>query len=201
MRSERGSEAVNRSTGSAGGSRGREFLRKRVVALKRRPSIIPLLVFCVAFLYYSLNLTHISDTTAKIQGSGMGLCGFVTMLFSMLSLMCFLNAFPRRKKPVIPMLVLAGAMIALIVFCDFYYSSLILDALHRADNPIVIDKSTVYIAQAYNVLQDHIAILITGAALTALMPVYSRLLRRIKTSVVVEDNGSLGEIDISGEDA
>ena len=179
----------------------REFIRKRIVALKRRPSIIPLLVFALGFLYYSLNLTHISDTTAKIQGSGMGLCGFVTMLFSMLSLLCFLNAFPRRKKPAVPMLALACAMIALILFCDYYYSSLITAALHRADNPIVIDKSTKYIAQAYNVLQDHIAILIAGAALTALMPVYSRLLRRVKTSIVVEDNGSLGEIDISGEDA
>jgi uncharacterized membrane protein len=192
---------VNKPNRTANRGGFREFLRKRVVALKRRPSIIPLLVYAIAFLYYSLNLTHISDTTAKIQGAGMGLCGFVTMLFSMLSLLCFLNAFPRRKKPVIPMLVLACAMLALILFCDFYYSSLITDALHRADNPIVIDKSTKYIAQAYNVLQDHIAILIAGVVLTALMPVYSRLLRRIKTSIVVEDNGSLGEIDISGEDA
>lgn len=179
----------------------KEFFRKRIVSLKRRPSVIPLLVFAIAFLYYSLNLTHISDTTAKIQGPGMGLCGFVTMLFSMLSLMCFLNAFPRRKKPVIPMLVLSCLMFALILFCDWYYSSLIADALTRADNPIVIDNSTKYIAQAYNVLQDHIAIMAAGVALTALMPVYAKLLRRIKTSIVVEDNGKLDEIDISGEDA
>ena len=75
-----------------------EFLRKLFVSLKRRPSVIALIVLVIAFLQYSLNLTHISDTTAKIQGAGMGLCGFATMLFSMLSLVCFLNAFPRRKK-------------------------------------------------------------------------------------------------------
>ena len=177
----------------------KEFFRKLIVSLKRRPSVIPLLVLVVAFLYYSLNLTHISDTTAKIQGAGMGLCGFATMLFSILSLVCFLNAFPRRQKPVVPMLVLMFCMFAVILFCDVYYTGLIATALTRADNPIRIDASTIYIAQAYNVLQDHMAIEIAGVALIALLPVYSRLLRRINTSIVVEDNGRLDEIDISGE--
>ena len=36
-------------------------------------------------------------------------------------------------------------------------------------------------------------------ALTALLPVYARLLRKINTSVAVEDNGKLDAIDISGE--
>jgi len=37
-------------------------------------------------------------------------------------------------------------------------------------------------------------------ALIVLMPVYTKLLRKINTSIVVEGNGDLGEIDISGED-
>ncbi len=177
-----------------------EFLRKLFVALKRRPSVIALIVLLIAFLYYSLNLTHISDTTAKIQGPGMGLCGFATMLFSMLSLICFLNAFPRRKKPVIAMVVLMLLMFAVIIFCDVYYSNLIMTALTRAENPIKLDASTIYIAQAYNVLQSHIVILAIGVALILLLPVYTKLLRKINTSVTVEDYGKLGEIDISGED-
>ena len=177
-----------------------EFLRKLFVSLKRSPSVIALIVLVIAFLQYSLNLTHISDTTAKIQGSGMGLCGFATMLFSMLSLVCFLNAFPRRKKPVVPMLVLMFCMFAIIIFCDIHYMGLITLALTRADNPIVIDNQTLYIAKAFNVLYDHIIIEVIGIALIALLPVYSKLLRKINTSIVVEDNGKLGEIDISGED-
>ncbi len=182
------------------GSRMPEFLRKFFVALKRRPSIIALVVLLIAFFQYSLNLTHISDTTAKIQGPGMGLCGFATMLFSMLSLVCFLNAFPRRKKPVIPMVVLMLVMFAVILFCDIYYSGLITTALTRAENPITLDASTIYIAQAYNVLQDHIVILGVGIALIVLMPLYTKLLRKINTSVTVEDYGKLEAIDISGED-
>lgn len=177
-----------------------EFIRKMVVGLKRSPSIIGLLVLVIAFLQYSLNLTHISDTTAKIQGNGMGLCGFATMLFSMLSLVCYLNAFPRRKKPVIPMLVLTFLMLGIILFCDYTYSGLIITALTRAENPIVLDRSTIYIAQAYNVLQDHMTILVVAVVMIVLMPVYSKLIRKINTSVTVEDYGKMGEIDISGED-
>ena len=177
-----------------------EFLRKFFVALKRKPSTIALVVLLIAFFQYSLNLTHISDTTAKIQGPGMGLCGFATMLFSMLSLVCFLNAFPRRKKPVYAMVVLMMLMFAVIVFCDLYYSNLIMSALTRADNPITLDASTIYIAQAYNVLQTHIVILGIGVALVLLMPLYTKLLRKINTSVTVEDYGKLQAIDISGED-
>ena len=76
----------------------KEFFRKKIVTLKRKPQMIPLVVLAIGFLVYSLNLTHVSDTTAKIQLAGMGLSGFCTMLFSMLSFVCFLNAYPHRKK-------------------------------------------------------------------------------------------------------
>ena len=181
-------------------SRMPEFLRRFFVALKRQPSMIALVVLVIAFFYYSLNLTHISDTTAKIQGNGMGLCGFATMLFSMLSLVCFLNAFPKRKKPVIAMVVLMFVMFAIIIFCDVYYSGLITTALTRAENPIKLDISTIYIAQAYNVLQTHIMIEGIGVALVLLMPLYTKLLRKINTSITVEGNGDMDVIDISGED-
>ena len=177
-----------------------EFLRRFFVALKRQPSIIALVFLVIAFFQYSLNLTHISDTTAKIQGTGMGLCGFATMLFSMLSLVCFLNAFPKRKKPVLAMVILMFVMFAIIIFCDVHYSGLIMNALTRAENPIKLDASTIYIAQAYNVLQTHIVLECIGIALVLLMPVYTKLLRKVNTSITVEDNGKMDAIDISGED-
>ena len=152
----------------------KEVWRKFLVSLKRRPQMIPLVVLVIAFLFYSLNLMYISDTTARIQGPGMGLAGFATMLFSMLSFMCYLNAFPYRKKP-------------------------ILNAVTRADNPIVPTEATSYIVTAYDNLRIHIVILVVAIVLVLLLPVYSKLLRKIKTSIDVEDNGSMGTIDISGE--
>ena len=136
----------------------KEVWRKFLVALKRRPQMIPLAVLVVAFVFYSLNLMHISDTTARIQGPGMGLAGFATMLFSMLSFMCFLNAFPYRKKPNIPMLVLMFVLVGIVIFADAYYISAVLTAVTRADNPIAVTENTIYIMYAEWYLRIHIGI-------------------------------------------
>ena len=177
----------------------KEIWRKFLVAIKRRPQMIPMAVVIVAFLFYSMNLMHISDTTARIQGPGMGLAGFATMLLSMLSFMCFLNAFPYRKKVNKPMLVLMLAMFAIIIFADCYYMSLIWNAV-SGENAIVVNESTMYIKYAYDNLRIHVGILAVAIVLIALLPVYSKMLRKIKTSIDVEGNGDMGAIDISGED-
>ena len=69
------------------------FGRKCLITLKKNPQLIPLVMLVVSFLVYSLNLTSVSDSTATIQGKGMGLCEFATMLFSILSMIAMLNAF------------------------------------------------------------------------------------------------------------
>lgn len=177
----------------------KEVWRKFMVALKRRPQMIPLAVLAAGFLFYSLNLMYISDTTARIQGPGMGLAGFATMLFSMLSFMCFLNAFPYRKKPNMPMVILMFVLLAIVMFADAYYISAIWSAITRPDNPIKVTSDTAYIAYAEYYLRIHIGILAVGAVLTVLLPVYSKWLRKVKTSIEVEDNGTMAAIDISGE--
>lgn len=178
----------------------KEVWRKFLVSLKRRPQMIPLAALVVAFVFYSMNMMYISDTTARIQGPGMGLAGFAVMLFSMLSFMCFLNAFPYRKPVNVPMLALMFAMLAIIIFSDVYYINAVLSAVHRAENPIVVTENTIYIVYAEWYLRIHIGILATTIGLIALLPVYSKLLRKIKTTIDVGDNGSMGAIDISGED-
>lgn len=177
----------------------KESIRKMIVSLKRKPQTIPLLVLGVAFLWYSLNLTQISNTTAKIQLSGMGLSGFCTMLFSLLSFVCFLNAYPHRKKTNIPMLILMFLMLGILVFCDTYYAARITQALTRADHPIVVDQNTAYIPKAYNVLMVHRVIVVIGAVLTALTPVLRKLLRRIDTSLPVEETVEMEELYLSDE--
>ncbi|MBE5789881.1 MAG: hypothetical protein E7325_09580 [Clostridiales bacterium] len=178
----------------------KEFFRKKMVGLKRKPQTIALVVLVVAFLYYSLNLTQISNTTAKVQGPGMGLSGFVTMLFSMLSLVCFMNAFPHRKKVNIPMLVLMFIMIGVIIYCDIYYGGRITSAITRADNPIDPTGTNSYITNAQNMLKVHMIILIIGAGLTALLPVYAPLLKKVNTSIEVAGNDDMGALDLRGED-
>ena len=178
----------------------KEIWRKFLVALKRRPSMIPLAAVVIAFLVYSLNLMYVSDTTSLIQGANMGLAGFATMLFSMLSFLVFINTFPYRKKTNIPMLVILYVMLAIIIFSDIYYLNGITAALTREVNPISITQQTAYIAYAQYYLQIHIGILVVAAVLIALLPVYTKLLRKINTSIEVEGNADMGAIDLAGED-
>ena len=177
----------------------KEFIRQTIVSLKRKPQTIPLLVLAAAFLVYSLNLTHISDTTAKIQLAGMGLSGFCTMLFSLLSFVCFINAYPHRKKTNIPMLVLMFLMLGILIFCDGYYAGRITQAITRADHPIVVDSNTIYIAKAYDMLMVHRVIVAVGAVLTLLVPVLRKLLRRIDTSLPTEESVEIEAITLSDE--
>ncbi len=178
-----------------------EFLRKWMVSLKRKPQMIALAVLAAAFVYYSLNLTKVSNTTAKIYGAGMGLAEFATMLLSILSLVCFLNAFPHRKKTNIPMLVLMFLMVAVVFYCDCFYDGRITEALTRAENPISAEGVNSYIAGAQSMLKVHRILLTAGAALAALLPVYRPWIKKINTSVEVAANEEMAAIDISAEDA
>ena len=175
----------------------KESLRKGIVSLKRKPQTIPLVMLLISFVYYSFNLNNMSNTTAKIQGVGMGLCQFCIMLFSLLSMVCMLNAFPTRKKPVMPMVVLTFVMFAIIIYCDIHYCNAIMAALTRAESPIVLDVNTAYIASAYNMLQTFMVLIGVTAVLVLTLPVYSKLIRKINTSVEVEGNADMGKIEIS----
>lgn len=174
----------------------KEFFRKLIVSLKRKPHTLALLVLAAAFVYYSFNLTNVSNTTAKIQGPGMGLSGFVTMLFSVLALVCALNAFPRRKPTNIPMLVLMVAMLGAIIFCDYYYGTCIVAAMNRANNPIAATGENAYIAAVQGMLKVHMGIVAAGGLLAVLLPLYAPLIRKINTSVEVAANEDMGEIEL-----
>lgn len=178
----------------------KELKRKIIVALKRRPQIIPGLMLALSFIFYSFNLTTISNTTAKIQGSGMGLCGFCTMLFSILSFVCFLNGFPYRKKPNIPMISLMYVMFAIITYCDIHYIGRVSAALNRPTNPIKITASTQYIPQSQTILIVHIVLLAITAILVLLIPVFRKMLKKIDTSVEVAENESMHEIELAETD-
>lgn len=174
-----------------------EFFRKKVVGLKRNPKIIPLIMLFFAFLYYSLNLTSVSDTTALVQGKGMGLCEFAIMLFSMLSLLCLMNAYQRRKKTNYPMLVLLYLMIAIIIFCDVHYLNGINTALTREVGAIVISDKTDFITSAQNMFRVHLVLMGVSVLLVAFLPLYSKLIRKINTAVDIEDNGDMDAIEIN----
>ena len=178
----------------------KEMIRKFLDSLKKNPQVIPLLAHTVAFCIYSLNLTAVSDTTAKIYGPHMGLCSFVTMLLSILAYVCMFSAYPKRKKPNWIMIAMILVMYAIIIFADNFYSDRIWTAVKRPENPIEITESTQYILDAFNLMSTHITTTIVSAVLIVTEPLYAKLLKKINTSIEVEDNGDLGAIELSDEE-
>ena len=178
----------------------KEVIRKFMVSLKRSPQNIPLVALVAAFFIYSLNLSSIANTTARINGANMGQCEFVAMLFSILAFVVFLRTFPRRQKANKVMLGLLFGMLALLIFVDAVYMTRIVQATTRAENTIIIDEASAYIRTAYTIVSMHIIFTIATAALLVLLPVYSKLIRKVNTSIDVEGNENMAAIDISGED-
>lgn len=176
----------------------KEHIRKFFVSLKRSPQNIALTSLAAAFAVYSLNLTSIANTTAKINLPNMGQCEFACMLFSILAFVCFLRAFPKRQKPSVLMITLVFVMMAVLIIVDIVYYNRISEAVNGGRISITVE--TAYIAIAYNVVTAHAVLVGVSAALLGTLPLYSKLLRKINTSIDVEDNGELEAIDISGEE-
>ncbi len=162
----------------------KESWRKFIVSLKKRPHNIPLCMMAIAFVVYSFNLTKISNTTAVINRPMMGLCEFVIMLFSILAFVCFLNAFPKRQKPILPMVILLYVLQAIIIAADFMYLKRIQEGLKS----IEITAARMFIPQAQSMLTVHIVLVIITVILIALIPVLGKLLNKIDTSVVLAEN-------------
>ena len=98
----------------------KEWFRKRIVMLKVKPQLIPLVLMVITTVYFMLILFRISIAVdeAKEASSATGICTFITTLLSLLYLVSFLNVFPKRKKPNIFFMVIVGAMIAGQIACD-----------------------------------------------------------------------------------
>ncbi len=175
----------------------KETWRKFLVSLKRNPQYIPIAALLVSFLVYSLNLTHISNTTAKIYGENMGFYAFLSMLLSILSFVCMLGAFPKRQKPKILMILLMLVMYSIVIFADYSYYIKIVEAVSRPTNPIRINADTMYIQKAYSVMSLHMVLVALTMVSVVLEPLFARILRKINTSIDVEDNGKIGNIELT----
>lgn len=190
----------DKKAGSRVGAALKELVRKLLVALKKNPQVIPLAALIVSFCLFSFDLTSISNTTAKIYGKNMGLCAFISMLLSILSFVCMFGAYPKRKKPNYLMVILMIVMYGIIIFADAYYIGRIDFARNRTENRLEITQATFYILKAKYTMQVHIITTVITMVCVVLEPVFAKLLKKINTSIDVEDNGDIGNIDISDEE-
>lgn len=164
----------------------KEWFRKRIVALKVKPNVIPLIVLLITSIVFMLSLYKYSEAVywtsgeegANVQGAGV--CIFVTTLLSLLILVSFLNAFPKRKKPNIFFIVLVGVMIAAMIACDVVYY------LKMAQCVAKYPSQATYINPAQPLVIAHIVMLGISAIVFALLPAYTKLIRMIPTAKKIE---------------
>lgn len=165
----------------------KEWCRKKVVALKVKPQIIPLLILAITTICFMLFLNNFSKAIyASFNDSrtkATGICVFISTLLSLLVLVSFLNAFPKRKKPNLFFVALVFAMIAGMLACDIVY-------FVEMKNCIDFNGAESSLSQKVQPGQPciiaHIVLLGVSAVVFALLPVYSKLIRKIDTSKKLE---------------
>ena len=181
----------------------KEFVRKFLVSIKRQPQNIAMFILLVGFVFFSLNLTSISDTTALINTANMGQCEFCIMLFSILSFVVLLRSFPKRQKVKVPMLALSFLFLGIIIFMDVVYLTRINEALTREENRIIINYETgtnLFISNAWTTLIVYLIFVAVVVFLLATLPIYSKLLKKINTSIDVEGNTNMTAVDLASDD-
>ncbi len=186
----------------------KEWFRKFTVNLKRRPMNIAFFVLIISTLVNLFSLTYISQLGLNGYYS-VGITGialFIAQLFSILVLVLFLNAFPKRaKKPKLVMFILLFVFMAILMAVDLYLyitwtSKYALDiAREVADKEAYIAKLNVYYYPAVNGILAHCILVAISAVLTATYPLYGKLINKINTKKVVESTEIKEEIDTSAE--
>lgn len=187
-------------------SKGAKFLagvkercRKFIVNLKRRPMNIAFFVLIISAIAYLCSLGNLSQTALAFTVDWLGLSVFVNTLFCILSLLLFMNSFPKReKKPKIVMLVLFFVFIAAMVAFDLIFYINISKAYGEASATIKAQYAK-FTDPALAVTIAHIVMLGISALLTATYPLYGKLINKINTRKAVESNEIKGEIDTSEE--
>ena len=196
------------SVASAKPRRGfKEFVRKFFVTLKRNPQNIALFMMLVTYVFFSLNLTSISNATAIGGRPNMGQCQFLSMLLGILAFVSFLRAFPRREKVNLIMIGLTVLMLGVSTAAEFLYASRIkavLDDPNRKDTLFDAGgKITDYgkpLVDAQNVVSVHIILLIICIGLIVLLPIYSKMIKKINTSIDVAGNENMAAIDMASDE-
>ncbi len=77
----------------------KEFFRRRIVSLKRKPQNIALIIVIITGIYNLLTLSSYSQLVNMVNSvEWIGLLTFINTLFSILAMVAFIYSFPKIKK-------------------------------------------------------------------------------------------------------
>lgn len=178
---------------------GRKFrngLTKKLVSLKRRPQIIPILLLCVTCMVYTFNLTAHSNAAIYVTDSLIALYVFIITLCSMLTVFSYMNAYSKGKRN-LPMLVVCLIMLAIQIVLDVVCYSIYMNEITNLGTPLTLD-----VVNAINGSVAHLVFLAISTLAVVLLPVYHKLILKIPTQVDDEEGDNMDDDagEISSED-
>lgn len=178
----------------------RENGRRFVLRLKISPHLIPLAVDLVAFIIFSFNLTDLASGAGFANVKNLGFYVFISMLLSILSLVIFINTFPKRKKINKIMLILLVLFLCIIILCNVLYRVGLDKPFNEGlidwdDTSMVPPAARAAIIVARKTISVDVALLAITLVLLATYPLYRKLLKKIDTSVELSSGASLTSFD------
>lgn len=201
------SETSAETTKPGFGAKVKEFFRKKAVNLKRKPQNIALLFLAIVSIYNLITLTQFSNAiiTYAQKVEWVGLMVFVTTLFSILSLVAYLNSFPklRKKNSKITVTMTEGGiklninllmvavlilMVVAMIVCDIVYHNL-MNAFYVEEyinKGLTGDEAAKLVNSTLTLSIVHVVLLGVFLVLFFTMPLYRKLIMKIDTSVKVE---------------
>jgi NADH:ubiquinone oxidoreductase subunit 3 (subunit A) len=181
----------------------KEWGRKKIVGLKRKPqSIILVMLFITTALWLIWLFTFSRTISANGSVKWCGLVVFINTLVSILIIALFGNAFPKRKKPSILFIVMLFAFMAIIIACDVIYYVEMGTYIHAslADGGAGYTAAQLaakpYMEKSLTLAIVHIVFVAICAVLLATLPVYSKLINKINTRKEVVSNDIKETIDV-----
>ncbi len=211
---------VNEPKKSGKGAAVKEWFRKKIVALKRKPQTIPMVLLLISSVFYLLCLQTFSQTIFNMSFKMGGFSIFINTLFSILILVLFLNTFPKPKTGItknagknegvvlnisnirvnIIMLVLMLLFFASMVVFDIVFIKNFRVGISVEEQAAPIDYTQrPYLAKVVPLTITHLVLLGVYAVSFILLPLYAKLIRMIDTSKKIEGS-QLNEVIETQED-
>ena len=97
------------------------------------------------------------------------------------------------------MVIVMLAFFAIIIGVDVTYYIKVSNGINAEVDPIKITTKNMFIIEAQQAMIAHIVAMALTSIVVVLEPVLAKLLKKINTSVDVEDNGEIATIDITEE--
>lgn len=181
----------------------KERWRKFLVTTKRKPQRIAFLPLIVSTILWMFGLVYCGQGTIYANVGGMGLCIFVNTMLSILTLLLFMNTFPKRAKHMnYVMLALTFAFMAVMLICDLVWYIKVYPVVSEAFKNATTESELASVKpgmNAFPIVIAHIVLVALSAILLATLPLYKKLILKINTSKTVETNELKEEIDTSAE--